>query len=82
MNKSKYLNFILIILLHVFSFTVYADSGPGDPGTDPVGNPPLGGGAPISNGLVFLIILGLAYGGKKVYDLKKSGVLFKEFERQ
>lgn len=31
-----------------------------------------GGNAPIGSGLVILISLGLAYGGKKVYDWKKE----------
>lgn len=33
----------------------------------------LGGGAPISGGIYFLLALGLAYGGKKFYDLRKQG---------
>ena len=42
-------------------------------GNDPTtgGNTPVGG-APIGGGLVMMMIMGAAYGSKKVYDLRKS----------
>ena len=72
MNKSKYLSFIFATLFLIFSFTAFAEmTGPEDPGGGPeLGDPPLGGGAPISSGVVVLLVLGIGYGGKKVYDLK------------
>lgn len=33
-----------------------------------------GGGAPIGGGLLILLSLGAAYGGKKLYDLKKESL--------
>jgi len=33
-----------------------------------------GGGAPIGSGLVVLLSLGAAYGGRRIYDWKKSEV--------
>jgi hypothetical protein len=45
---------------------------PGDPGNGPQpGNPPLGGGAPLGSGTLILIGLGAAYGGRKIFVLKK-----------
>ena len=40
-------------------------SGPGS------GNTPVGGGAPIDGGLSIMLILGAAYGSKKVYQQMK-----------
>ncbi len=42
---------------------------PGDVGS---GDAPIGGNAPIGAGLVILSTLGLAYGGKKVYDARQK----------
>jgi len=36
------------------------------------GTGPVGGGAPVGSGLIILLTLGAAYGGKKVYELKKD----------
>ncbi|MBN3034221.1 MAG: hypothetical protein JW861_01430, partial [Bacteroidales bacterium] len=35
------------------------------------GNIPVGGGAPIDGGIVMLMIMGAAYGSRKIYQLKK-----------
>lgn len=35
------------------------------------GHQPIGGGAPIDGGLSILLLLGAAYGGSKVYRMKK-----------
>lgn len=40
-------------------------SGPGG------GNTPVGGGAPIGGGLIIMMMMGAAYGSRKVYNLKK-----------
>jgi len=46
------------------------NNGNGAPGS---GNTPVGGGtAPIGSGLILLLSMGMAYGAKKVYELKKS----------
>ena len=76
MNKSKYLSIILAILLQIFSFTSFAQvTEPEDPGGGPeLGDPPLGGGAPIGGGVIVLLLLGTVYGGKKVFDMTKKEV--------
>jgi len=35
------------------------------------GNIPVGGGAPIDGGLTIMLLLGAAYGSKKIYKMKK-----------
>ncbi|GAB4329986.1 MAG: hypothetical protein Kow00127_22270 [Bacteroidales bacterium] len=35
------------------------------------GNTPVGGGAPIDGGITLLMLLGAAYGSRKVYRMKK-----------
>ena len=35
------------------------------------GNTPVGGGAPIGGGLIIMMVMGAAYGSRKVYQLKK-----------
>jgi len=73
MKKSKYIKYLFIILFQFFVFISAAQMlGPDDPGNDPVSEPPLGGGAPVSGGTLLLILLGTAYSAKKVYDLKKE----------
>jgi len=41
-------------------------SGPGS------GNTPVGGGAPLGGGIVMLMVMGAAYGTKKVLNFKKE----------
>ncbi|MCD4744926.1 MAG: hypothetical protein K8R58_01350 [Bacteroidales bacterium] len=36
------------------------------------GNTPVGGGAPIDGGLSIMLILGAAYGSKKIYNARKK----------
>jgi len=73
MKKPKYIKYLFIILFQFFVLISAAQMlGPDDPGNDPVGEPPLGGGAPVSGGTILLILLGAAYSVKKVYELKKE----------
>jgi len=70
---------ILIVLLFVSTaYNVSAQppppptggSGSGGSGTEKLG----GGGAPIGGGLFILLGLGAAYGGRKLYQLRKEGL--------
>jgi hypothetical protein len=45
------------------------NNGNGNPGG---GNTPVGGGAPVGTGLAILAALGLGYGGRKIYKVKKQ----------
>jgi hypothetical protein len=60
----------------VFAFSALSAQSPpppnGNGGAPSGGNTPVGGGAPIGSGLVMLLVLGAAYGGKKVYDFGKK----------
>lgn len=72
--KKKIISIILTTFFFMLSFVVMADTGPGDPGNDPIsgGDEPIGGGAPIGGGTLILIGLGAAYAGKKVFTLYKD----------
>ncbi|MBI9039420.1 MAG: hypothetical protein JEY97_14905, partial [Bacteroidales bacterium] len=69
----KILTIALLMAAATFiSSTAKADDPPPPPpGHGETGNVP-GGGAPIGSGLFILLGLGVAYGGKKIYDCKKK----------
>ena len=63
----------IAIPITIILFTInvsLAQDPPPPPGHGTSGNVP-GGGAPIGSGLLVLIALGAAYGGKKVFDYRK-----------
>ena len=61
---------LLIAMLTLASSTMFAQvPPPPPPNHGETGNVP-GGNAPIGGGLLILLSLGAAYGGKKLYDLK------------
>jgi hypothetical protein len=65
---------LITLLFATLSITAFADSPPPPPG-DPSqggGNGPVGGGAPVGSGMLLLVALGSAYGGKKIYDARKK----------
>ena len=74
MNMKRFFTTATIIVIALFlSGPVIAQSTfPPDPGGDPTGNPPVGGGAPIGGGTFILMALGAAYGSKKLYTLKQE----------
>lgn len=72
MKTLKKIKYLFVILLTVIALNTFAQGGPGDPGGDPEGGgDPLGGGAPISGGSIVLATIALAYGGLKVYKLRR-----------
>jgi hypothetical protein len=76
---TKFLKTIFTILFAGSSFFLFAQVGPPPPpgessgGTNTTTNK-TGGGAPIGGGLFILLGLGAAYGGKKIYKLKKENL--------
>lgn len=64
--------FLATAIILTISIVSMADQPP-DPGTGGPGSGdlPVGGGSPIGGGLVMLLSFGLAYGLKKVYEIKK-----------
>ena len=63
----KYAKYILTISIILASFSGFSQvMEPGDPGGTPVGEEPLGGGAPVGSGTLILLGLGAAYGGYKM----------------
>ena len=68
----KTITVIAIIILLPFAGLAQDNKGPGDP--DPGGptGGEVGGGAPVGSGLVILLSLAGAYGGKKAFKLIKE----------
>lgn len=73
MKKLHKFLLIVLISLTVTSVDILAQDSPPPP---PVGGHGSSGnqesGAPIGGGLFILLGLGAAYGGKKIYDLRKD----------
>ncbi len=70
MKKMKYI--VLLGFLFIVTVSHAQMDGPGNPGGDPIGSDPLGGGAPIGGGLTILIGLAVVYGGRKLYNMNKK----------
>ncbi len=70
---KKIIGLAILILFFAPLTQVLAQGGPPPPPPgDTTGDTPIGGAAPIGTGLVILSTLGLAYGGKKVYDARQK----------
>jgi hypothetical protein len=74
MKKIKQLITIIIFLSIPMWMTAQDPPHPNGGNVPGSGNTPVGGpqGAPIDGGLSILLALGLAYGAKKVYQVKKE----------
>jgi hypothetical protein len=67
----------LLLLAFVFTLQNVSFSQPPPPPTTNHGSsgnaaPGGGGGAPVGDGLVFLVAMAGLYGGKKIYDARKT----------
>jgi hypothetical protein len=62
---------VILVCLPAFISNIYADQPP-DPGGGPGGGDPVGGGSPIAGGTFIMVILGMAYGTKKVFNNRKK----------
>jgi hypothetical protein len=73
MNKTIKTLFIAILFSMVPLFII-AQGGPPDPGDGGPGSgdPPVGGSAPLDDGIIFLMGLAVSYGAKEVYHLRKK----------
>jgi hypothetical protein len=74
MNKNL-IKITLLIALTLFSYiSVYAGMGGGPMGGNMGMGMGMGGGPniPINNGLIFLLVAGLLFGAKKIYDISKQ----------
>ncbi len=72
--KNKIIKLTAIIAMVLLSVGLFAQSPPhpnngGGPGS---GNAPVGGGAPIDGGLTFLLVMGAAYGSRKLFKIKSD----------
>ncbi len=74
MNKVKYLLIGLIISICSVSLNAQSGGPPPPPGGHGSGNDfnSPGGGAPIGSGVGILLVLGAAYGGRKIYKFMKE----------
>lgn len=71
MKKNFLKTCILGLVLIALSLGAQAQGGPPPPPPDPSGggaNGPVGGGAPIAEGMTFLLLLAAGYGVKKYND--------------
>ena len=67
--RRTYRILVSLMLFLSISFITMADQPP-DPGGDPTGDPV--GGAPIGSGLAISLILGAAYGSKKIIQFRNK----------
>ena len=67
---------LMIIVSFILTSTFLPAQDPPPPPSDHggSGNAPADNGAPIGGGLFILLGLGAAYGGKKLYDLRKESI--------
>lgn len=74
--KKKVINIITILTIAFFlshNFTLLAQP-PDPPSGSNTQTNKLGGSAPIGSGLMILLGLGAAYGGRKLYNLRKENL--------
>ena len=78
-NTIKHLKLLLVAaLIGLLSIGAFAQGGPpppppsGDPTSQEAQDNKLGGNAHLGGGIIILLTLGLAYGGKRLYDLRKE----------
>jgi hypothetical protein len=62
----------ILVCLPAFLSNIFADQPP-DPGGGPGGgDDPVGGGSPLGSGLFMMLTLGLAYGTRKLFSIRKK----------
>lgn len=71
----KTLRRFLLLIVVTLAVTISMAQTPPHPNggnTPGSGNTPVGGTAPIGGGLLILLAMGMGYGAKKVYDLRRK----------
>ena len=70
----KKIFFTIAIALFAITLNAQVPPSPNGDGSSPSGggHTPVGGGAPIGGGIGFLLLMGAAYGIKKVYAFKQN----------
>ncbi len=71
-RKIFAVTFIIFFFIPLSQIFAQGGGPTGPPGGSGGGDTPIGGGAPIGGGSLILIGLAAAYGGKKVFDLRKN----------
>jgi hypothetical protein len=74
--RNKFRVLLITSLLQIAPFVIMAQQPPHPNGgiSPGAGNGPVGGGAPIENGLIFLIVLAMLYGYYRLFKLKNSNL--------
>lgn len=71
--ENNIIGVFLVLALFLFSSVSFAQTtAPPPPGHGTIGTTVPGGGAPIGEGLIFLLALGASYGAKKVYSIRRK----------
>lgn len=72
--KTSFLTLLIFVAI-ISTTSVFAQDPPPPPGGGHGGGgaQPPGGGAPIGEGLFILAALGAGYGGKKIFNARKTG---------
>ena len=70
---KKIINTLVIVFFLAMPLTMLAQTPPHPNGGNAPGttNTPVGGGAPIDGGFTIMLVLGAAYGAKKIFKFKK-----------
>lgn len=73
-NSMKLIRTLLVAIFLCLTYAIHAQPPDPNDGNNTSGNKLNGGGAPIGGGLFILLSLGVVYGGKKLYEMKKERI--------
>jgi hypothetical protein len=71
MKLKSVVRLVILVVIFISPVLIYAQPGPPAGGTPPCG-PPFGPVCPIDGGVSLLVAAGLAFGGKKAYDMGRK----------
>jgi len=64
--------FLVLTLFFISSVSIAQTQAPPPPGHGESGQTIPGGSAPVGEGLIFLLVLGVSYSAKKVYNIRRK----------